>query len=151
MSTTIRLRLVIRRHAVPDVKLVWPCVANDDLTVARLLALVNEVVPLESGDWGLEDYVVELYDGKGDSFELLHFQPVGKVLKEDDQVLYDLQLFPRCFRILTVSQNKITFYRRFKTTKTQRPTPNILRWKASYRWTCFWKAVVKGATRSSST
>ncbi|KAM5376086.1 hypothetical protein ACJA88_007197 [Fusarium oxysporum] len=87
MSTTIRLRLVIRRHAVPDVKLVWPCVANDDLTVARLLALVNEVVPLESGDWGLEDYVVELYDGKGDSFELLHFQPVGKVLKEDDQVL----------------------------------------------------------------
>lgn len=87
MSTTIRLRLVIRRHAVPEVKLVWPCVANDDLTVARLLALVNEVVPLESGDWGLEDYVVELYDGKGDSFELLHFQPVGKVLKEDDQVL----------------------------------------------------------------
>ncbi|KAF5973849.1 hypothetical protein FBULB1_8080 [Fusarium bulbicola] len=87
MSTTIRLRLVIRRHAVPEVKLVWPCVANDDLTVARLLALVNEVAPLESGDWGLEDYVVELYDGKGDSFELLHFQPVGKVLKEDDQVL----------------------------------------------------------------
>ncbi|KAF4437639.1 SRP40-suppressor of mutant AC40 of RNA polymerase I and III [Fusarium acutatum] len=87
MSTTIRLRLVIRRHAIPEVKLVWPCVANDDLTVARLLALVNEVVPLESGDWGLEDYVVELYDGKGDSFELLHFQPVGKVLKEDDQVL----------------------------------------------------------------
>ncbi|KAF9769032.1 hypothetical protein IL306_013588 [Fusarium sp. DS 682] len=87
MSTTIRLRLVIRRHAVPEVKLVWPCVANDDLTVARLLALVNEVVPLESADWGLEDYVVELYDGKGDSFELLHFQPVGKVLKEDDQVL----------------------------------------------------------------
>ncbi|KAF5715996.1 hypothetical protein FGLOB1_2773 [Fusarium globosum] len=87
MSATIRLRLVIRRHAVPEVKLVWPCVANDDLTVARLLALVNEVVPLESGNWGLEDYVVELYDGKGDSFELLHFQPVGKVLKEDDQVL----------------------------------------------------------------
>ncbi|KAG7407632.1 hypothetical protein Forpe1208_v012848 [Fusarium oxysporum f. sp. rapae] len=87
MSTTIRLRLVIRRHAIPEVRLVWPCVANDDLTVARVLALVNEVVPLESGDWGLEDYVVELYDGKGDSFELLHFQPVGKVLKEDDQVL----------------------------------------------------------------
>lgn len=97
MSTTIRLRLVIRRHAVPEVKLVWPCVANDDLTVARLIALVNEVVPLESGDWGLEDYVVELYDGKGDSFELLHFQPVGKVLKEDDQVLYDVQLFSNIF------------------------------------------------------
>ncbi|KAF0640900.1 hypothetical protein FPSE5266_08289 [Fusarium pseudograminearum] len=84
---TIRLRLVIRRHSVPEVKLVWPCIANDDLTVSKLLALVNEVVPLESPDWGLEDYVVELADGKGDSFELLHFQPVGKVLKEDDQVL----------------------------------------------------------------
>ncbi|RGP78722.1 srp40-suppressor of mutant ac40 of rna polymerase i and iii [Fusarium longipes] len=86
-SQTIRLRLVIRRHSVPEVKLVWPCIANDDLTVSKLLALVNEVVPLESRDWGLEDYVVELADGKGDSFELLHFQPVGKVLKEDDQVL----------------------------------------------------------------
>lgn len=88
-SQTIRLRLVIRRHSVPEVKLVWPCIANDDLTVSKFLALVNEVVPLESPDWGLEDYVVELADGKGDSFELLHFQPVGKVLKEDDQVLYD--------------------------------------------------------------
>ncbi|CEI63148.1 hypothetical protein FVEN_g308 [Fusarium venenatum] len=86
-SQTIRLRLVIRRHSVPEVKLVWPCIANEDLTVSKLLALVNEVVPLESRDWGLEDYVVELADGKGDSFELLHFQPVGKVLKEDDQVL----------------------------------------------------------------
>ncbi|KAF5000475.1 hypothetical protein FGRMN_1806 [Fusarium graminum] len=86
-SQTIRLRLVVRRHSVPEVKLIWPCVATEDLTVSKLLALVNEVVPLESGDWGLEDYVVELPDGKGDSFELLHFQPVGKVLKEDDQVL----------------------------------------------------------------
>ncbi|KAF4946584.1 hypothetical protein FSARC_14172 [Fusarium sarcochroum] len=86
-SQTIRLRLVVSRHSVPEVKLVWPCVASEDLTVSKLLALVNEVVPLESVDWGLEDYVVELPDGKGDSFELLHFQPVGKVLKEDDQVL----------------------------------------------------------------
>jgi hypothetical protein len=90
-SQTIRLRLIIRRHSVPEVKLVWPCVATEDLTVSKLLALVNEVVPLESGDWGLEDYVIELPDEKGDSFELLHFQPVGKVLKQDDQVLYDLQ------------------------------------------------------------
>ncbi|KAM0353018.1 hypothetical protein ACHAPU_001904 [Fusarium lateritium] len=86
-SRTIRLRLTVCRHSVPEVKLIWPCVATEDLTVSKLLALVNEVVPLESGDWGLEDYVVELPDGKGDSFELLHFQPVGKVLKEDDQVL----------------------------------------------------------------
>lgn len=86
-ATAIRLRLVIRRHAVPEVKLVWPCITSEDLTVARLLAQVNEVVPLESCDWGLEDYVVELDDGKGAGFECLHFQPVGKILKEDDQVL----------------------------------------------------------------
>ncbi|KAF5019544.1 hypothetical protein F66182_8437 [Fusarium sp. NRRL 66182] len=86
-SQTIRLRLVVRRHSVPEVKLVWPCVLSEDLTVAKLLVQVNDVIPLESRDWGLEDYAVELPDGKGESFELLHFQPVGKVLKEDDQVL----------------------------------------------------------------
>jgi hypothetical protein len=117
-SQTIRLRLIIRRHSVPEVKLVWPCVATEDLTVSKLLALVNEVVPLESGYWGLEDYVVELPDERGDSFELLHFQPVGKVLKQDDQVLYDLQHPPRRSYMLTVAQNQITFHRRFETTKT---------------------------------
>ncbi|KAL6400929.1 hypothetical protein AUP68_16648 [Ilyonectria robusta] len=86
-SQGIRLRLAIRRHAVPEVKLVWPCVTSEDLTVAKLLAQVNEVVPLESGEWGLEDYAVELTDGNGGSFECLHFQQVGRILKEDDQVL----------------------------------------------------------------
>lgn len=86
-SKDIRLRLAIRRHAVPEVKLVWPCVASEDLTVAKLLAQVNEVIPLESGEWGLEDYVVELADANGGSFECLHFQPVGKLFKGDDQVV----------------------------------------------------------------
>ncbi|CAM1509400.1 Fc.00g031390.m01.CDS01 [Cosmosporella sp. VM-42] len=86
-SKDIRLRLVVRRHAVPEVKLVWPCVASEDLTIAKLLAQVNEVVPLESAEWGLEDYVVELADGQGGSYECLHFQPVGKLFKEDDQVV----------------------------------------------------------------
>ncbi|KAH6983362.1 hypothetical protein BKA56DRAFT_347094 [Ilyonectria sp. MPI-CAGE-AT-0026] len=86
-SQGIRLRLAIRRHAVPEVKLVWPCVTSEDLTVAKLLAQVNEVVPLESGEWGLEDYAVELTDGNGGSFECLHFQQVGRILKEDDQIL----------------------------------------------------------------
>ena len=84
----IRLRLVIRRHAVPEVKLVWPCTATEDLTIAKLLVDIHEVVPLESGEWGLEDYAVELADGQGGSFECLHFQKVIKVLKEGDQVVY---------------------------------------------------------------
>lgn len=87
-SADIRLRLVIRRHALPELKLVWPCTASDDLTIARLLAKVDEVVPLESTGWGLEDYAVELLAEEGSSFEFLHFQRVNKVLKHDDQVLY---------------------------------------------------------------
>ncbi len=85
----IRLRLVIRRHTVPDVKLVWPCSPSDDLTIAKLLGQVNEVVPLEGGEWGLEDYAVELGDGSNAaSFECLHFQLVSRILKDEDQVLY---------------------------------------------------------------
>ncbi|EGX87690.1 hypothetical protein CCM_09651 [Cordyceps militaris CM01] len=84
----IRLRLVIRRHTVPDVKLVWPCSPSDDLTIAKLLGQVNEVVPLEGGEWGLEDYAVELGDGSNSaSFECLHFQLVSRILKDEDQVL----------------------------------------------------------------
>ncbi|RSL97180.1 hypothetical protein CEP52_011051 [Fusarium oligoseptatum] len=104
-SQAIRLRLVVRRHAVPEVKLVWPCVASDDLTVSKLLAQVNEVIPLESGDWGLEDYAVELADDKGDSFELLHFQQVGKVLKADDQV------FVWAFPLALAQYSRLTFNR----------------------------------------
>jgi hypothetical protein len=87
MSSDIRLRLTIRRHGLPEVKLVWPCTISEDLTVARLLSQVNDVVTLESGEWGLEDYVVELSDGQGPSFECLHFQQVGRVFKHDDQVV----------------------------------------------------------------
>lgn len=87
-SDGIRLRLTIRRHALPDVRLVWPCAASEDLTIASLLAQVNEVVTLESEQWGLEDYAVELADGQGGSFECLHFQRVSQVFKHDDQVLY---------------------------------------------------------------
>lgn len=84
----IRLRLIIRRHTVPDIKLVWPCVPSDDLTIAKLLSQVNEVIPLEGGEWGLEDYAVELGETNGPSFECLHFQLVTTILKDEDQVLY---------------------------------------------------------------
>ncbi len=88
----IRLRLIIRRHTVPDLKLVWPCVPSDDLTIAKLLSQVNEVIPLEGGEWGLEDYAVELGDANGPCFECLHFQLVTRILKDEDQLLY--VLFP---------------------------------------------------------
>lgn len=87
MAKDLRLRLVVRRHGVPDVKLLWNAIADEDLTISKLLAQVNEVVPLESGEWGLEDYAVELKDASGDGFECVHFHLVNKVLKDDDQVL----------------------------------------------------------------
>ncbi|VUC20953.1 unnamed protein product [Clonostachys rosea] len=87
MPSDIRLRLTIRRHGIPEVKLVWPCVASEDFTIAKLLSQVNDVIPLESDQWGFEDYAVELADASGDNFECLHYQRVAAVFKNDDQVL----------------------------------------------------------------
>ncbi|OOQ87382.1 hypothetical protein PEBR_17264 [Penicillium brasilianum] len=66
--------------------------ANGGYTVAQLLEDVNEVVPLEteptifdpefSGQWGLEDYVVEV----GGS-ECLHFMEVDGLLRDGDEVV----------------------------------------------------------------
>ncbi|OHE97243.1 hypothetical protein CORC01_07497 [Colletotrichum orchidophilum] len=87
MEKDLRLRLVVRRHGVPDVKLLWNVTANDDLTISKLVTQVNEVIPLEGGEWGLEDYAVELKDASGDGFECVHYHLVSKVLKDDDQIL----------------------------------------------------------------
>ncbi|OHW93907.1 hypothetical protein CSPAE12_07633 [Colletotrichum incanum] len=87
MEKNLRLRLVVRRHGVPDVKLLWNATADEDLTISKLLTQINEVIPLESGEWGLEDYAVELKDASGDGFECVHYHLVSKVLKDDDQVL----------------------------------------------------------------
>ncbi|KAJ5096313.1 hypothetical protein NUU61_005669 [Penicillium alfredii] len=67
--------------------------ANGGYTIAQLLEDVNEVVPLEtepsmfdpeySGQWGLEDYVVEV----GGS-ECLHFMEVDGILRDGDEVMY---------------------------------------------------------------
>ncbi|KAG6066085.1 hypothetical protein E4U33_005690 [Claviceps sp. LM78 group G4] len=83
----IRLRLAVRRHGVPEVKLVWPCERSADLTIAKLVASVNEVVPLECSEWGLEDYAVELVGADGDRYECLHFQLVAQILKDEDQLI----------------------------------------------------------------
>ena len=67
--------------------------SNGGYTIAQLLEDVNEVVPLEtepqvfdaelSGQWGLEDYVVEV----GGS-ECLHFMEVDGLLRDGDEVVY---------------------------------------------------------------
>ena len=85
----MRLQLTIQRHALPPTNILWTVRAQDptstsahpSATISQLLEDVNDIVQLESDDWGLEDYVVEV-----GGYECLHFQPIDSVLKEDDEV-----------------------------------------------------------------
>ena len=85
----MRLQLTVQRHRLPPVKVLYhvgltrltSTAAGPNLTISQFLEQVNEVVPLESGCWGLEDYAVEVR-----GFECLHFSELSQVLKEDDEV-----------------------------------------------------------------
>lgn len=85
----MRLRLTIQRHALPITNILWTARTQDptstsahaSATISQLLEDVNDIFQLESDDWGLEDYVVEV-----EGYECLHFQPIDSVLKEDDKV-----------------------------------------------------------------
>ena len=59
--------------------------AGSSVTVSQFLEQVNDIIPLESEDWGLEDYVVEVH-----GFECLHFSELGQILKENDEVWWVL-------------------------------------------------------------
>ena len=87
MDKNFRLRLVVRRHGLPEVRVVFNIPLENDPTISKLLEQVNEIIPLESSSWGLEDYIVELRDGNGSGFECLHFQQVAVVLQNDEEVL----------------------------------------------------------------
>ena len=50
-------------------------------SIAQLLEEINYIIPLESQDWGLEDYVVEVA-----GFECFHFAQVSQVLKDEDRI-----------------------------------------------------------------
>ncbi|KAI0399622.1 hypothetical protein F4802DRAFT_588675 [Xylaria palmicola] len=82
----MRLRLVVRRNGLPEVRLMWHVQLSSNPTISKLLEQLNDHVPLESENWGLEDYAVELHDTDGTDFECLHYQLVRSVLKPDDRV-----------------------------------------------------------------
>lgn len=83
----MRLRLLVKRHELPDTALLWAVDEVQNPTISQVLDQINEVIPLESGsEWGLEEYVAELKTGSG-SFECLHYMPVRSVLKEEDEVV----------------------------------------------------------------
>ncbi|PWW75643.1 hypothetical protein C7212DRAFT_204854 [Tuber magnatum] len=81
----MRLRLFIQRNRLPPTKIWWDTSSfepGDDHNVSTLLSRVGQIVPMESGGWGLEDYAVEV-----DGFEVLHFQEVERVIREGDEVV----------------------------------------------------------------
>lgn len=80
----MRLRLSVFRHGLPPTRVVWSTTEEQldgVFLVSRLLSDINDVIPLEARDWGLEDYVVQLGE-----YELLHFHNLSDVLREDDRV-----------------------------------------------------------------
>jgi hypothetical protein len=86
----MRLRLVVQRQSLPTTRILWSTETahgstgkpSSALTVASFLEDVNQIVPLESDHWGLEDYAVEL-----DGFECLHFTPISDAFQELDEVV----------------------------------------------------------------
>ena len=83
----MRLRLTVKRHNLPETLVVWN-VDVETSSIAQLLEQVNDAIPIESGDWGFEDYAVELKgtSGAGD-YECLHYKVVKDVFREDDEVM----------------------------------------------------------------
>ena len=83
----MRLQLAIQRHGLPIVRILWTVgssnVPNEAVstTISKFLEQVNEIIPLEADDWGLEDYAVDVH-----GYECLHFSELSQVLKEDDEV-----------------------------------------------------------------
>lgn len=86
-------------HSIPSSTVASTRVPNiaygdEGCTIAQLLDEINEVVPLETpdrsvgendeigGQWGLEDYVVEV-----NGFECLHFMHVDGLLRDGDEVV----------------------------------------------------------------
>lgn len=86
MDQSLRLRLVVRRHGLPEARILFNVPLDNDPTIAQLVELVNESIPLESDDWGLDDYTVELHAKDGHAFECLHFQSVASILEKDDEI-----------------------------------------------------------------
>ncbi|GAB7351673.1 hypothetical protein MBLNU459_g2270t1 [Dothideomycetes sp. NU459] len=75
----MRLRLQVERQDLPAAKVLWNI--EPASTTAELLELINDFFPLEAQGWGLEDYAVHVA-----GYEVLHFQQLGQVLKDDDEV-----------------------------------------------------------------
>jgi len=82
----MRIRLSINRYSLGTTKIWWDTGSINEgrpgTTISMLLESVNEVCQLESENWGLEDYVVEV-----GGWEVLHFHSVEGLLRDGDEVV----------------------------------------------------------------
>jgi hypothetical protein len=86
----MRLKISVKRYSLPTTNIIFttralgpsPATSSTDATIAQLLEDVNDIVPLESADWGFEDYAVEV-----NGYECLHFSPIDAVLRDEDEVV----------------------------------------------------------------
>ncbi|KAK6338971.1 hypothetical protein TWF696_009767 [Orbilia brochopaga] len=80
-----RVRLVIHRPDVPQVRILWPLGSkisgNPRYSVYDLLTDVSNVIPLDDWNLGLEDYVAEFA-----GCELLHFMPIKELISDNDEL-----------------------------------------------------------------
>lgn len=89
----MRLRLTVRRHRLPDSLVIWAIDTSSNPTIYHLLEQINETIPIESdGEWGLDDYAVEVKGNSGVNYECLHFQNVASVIKDEDEVMFESHL-----------------------------------------------------------
>lgn len=80
-AAVMRVRLSVQRHDLPETKVIWP-ISKDTNTISEFLEAVNNVIPLESDGWGLDDYVVEI-----GGFECLHYASVHKLIQDNDELM----------------------------------------------------------------
>ncbi len=81
--------------------MIWAIDISTSPTIFNLLEQVNETIPIESdGEWGLDDYSVEVKGSNGVNYECLHFQPLTSVLKDEDEVMFasPLSVHFRCLK-----------------------------------------------------
>ena len=88
-SAIMRLCLTIHRQSLPITRVMWTGeglrlgqpTCGENFTISQLLEQVNEAIPLEAEEWGLEDYVVEVR-----GYECLHFSRIDQILRDEDEV-----------------------------------------------------------------
>lgn len=133
--------MTVKRHALPDTPVVWfvDTSTSPSPTISQLLEAVNEAIPIESdGEWGLEDYAVELKGANGAKYECLHFQHVAVVMKEDDEVMYAFTPPLTRLKANFALQYSTTPYTGFKDTTRFWQTTDLSRGQTLIRWPGIW-------------